>query len=62
MFHLIFFDYDETKGLMDSISVEINNFSKKLEDVLNYLRILVNKDYFFIQILKKDFFSQLKNR
>ena len=57
-----FFDYDETKGIMDRILVEINNFSKKLEDVLNYLRIIVDGDYFFIEILKKDFFSQLKNR
>ena len=57
-----FFDYDETKGIMDRISVEINSFSKKLEDVLNYLRILVDGDYFFIEILKEDFFSQLKDR
>ena len=57
-----FFDYDETKGIMDRISVEINSFSKKLEEVLNYLKILVNGDYFFIETLKKDFFSQLENR
>ena len=57
-----FFDYNETKGIMDRISVEINSFSKKLEDVLNYLKILIDKDYFFIEILKKDFFSQLENR
>ena len=57
-----FFDYDETKGIMDRISVEINSFSKKLEEVLNYLKILVDRDYFFIEILKKDFFSQLENR
>ena len=57
-----FFDYDETKGIMDRILVEINNFSKKLEGVLNYLKILVDGNYFFIKILKKDFFSQLKNR
>ena len=29
-----FFDYDETKGIMDRIVVEINSFSRKLEDVL----------------------------
>ena len=57
-----FFDYDETKGIMDRILVEIKNFSKKLEGVLNYLKILVDGNYFFIKILKKDFFSQLKNR
>ena len=57
-----FYDYDETKGIMDRILVEINSFSKKLEDVLNYLRILVDGDCFFIEILKKDFFSQLENR
>ena len=57
-----FFDYDETKGIMDRISIEIINFGKKLEDVLNYLRIIVDMDYFFIQILKKNFFSQLKDR
>ena len=57
-----FFDYDETKGIMDRIVVEINSFSRKLEDVLNYLRILVDGDCSFIEILKKDFFIQLKNR
>ena len=57
-----FFDYNETKDIMDRILVKINNFSKKLEDVLNYLRIIVDGDYLFIEILKKNFFSQLKNR
>ena len=57
-----FFDYDETKEIMHRILVEINNFNKKLEDVLNYLRIIVDMDYFFIEILKKDFFNQLKTR
>ena len=57
-----FFDYNETKDIMDRILVEINSFSRKLEEVLNYLRILVDEDYSFIDILKKDFFTQLKNR
>ena len=57
-----FFDYDETKGIMDRILLEINNFDKKLEDVINHLRMIVHGDYFFEEILKKDFFSQLKNR
>ena len=57
-----FFDYDEAKDIMDRIVVEINTFSRKLEDVLNYMRILVDEDYSFIEILKKDLFSQLKNR
>ena len=57
-----FFDYDEAKEIMDRIMVEINSFSIKLEDVLNYLKILVDADYSIIEILKKDFFIQLKNR
>ena len=57
-----FFDYDETKDIMDRIVVEINRFSRILEQVLNYLRILVDQDHSFIEILKKDLFSQLKNR
>ena len=57
-----FFDYDETKGIMDRIVVEINNFSSKLEMVLNYMRILVNGNNCFVEIVKKDFFNQLKNR
>ena len=57
-----FFDYGETKDIMDRIRVEINNFSRQLEVVLNYLRVLVDRDYSFIEILKKDFFIQLKNR
>ena len=47
---------------MDQIKLEINKFSKKLEDVLNYLKILVDGNSFFMEILKKDFFNQLKNR
>ena len=57
-----FFDYDEIKDIMDQIKLEINKFSKKLEDVLNYLKILVDGNSFFMEILKKDFFNQLKNR
>ena len=57
-----FFDYDETKGIMDRIVVEINNFSSKLEIVLDYMRILVNGNNCFVEIVKKDFFNQLKNR
>ena len=57
-----FFDYDETKEIMDRIVVEINRFSRILELVLNYLRILVDQDQSFIEILKKDLFNQLKNR
>ena len=57
-----FFDYDETKGIMDRIVVEINNFSSKLEIVLNYMRILVDGNNCFLEIVKKDFFNQLKNR
>ena len=57
-----FFDYDETKGIMDRIVVEINSFSTKLESVLNYMRILVDGNNCFVEIMKKDFFHQLKNR
>ena len=57
-----FFDYDETKGIMDMIVVEINSFSTKLESVLNYMRILVDENNCFVEIVKKDFFNQLKNR
>ena len=57
-----FFDYDETKGIMDRIVVEINSFSTKLESVLNYMRILVDGNDCFVEIVKKDFFNQLKNR
>ena len=57
-----FFDYDETKSIMDRIKIEINSFSQKLENVLDYLRQLVDGNDFFIEILKKDFFNQLKNR
>ena len=57
-----FFDYGETKDTMDRIVVEINNFSRKLEDVLNYMRILVDRNNCFVEIVKKDFFNQLKNR
>ena len=57
-----FFDYGETKDIMDRISVEIISFNKKLEKVLDYLKDLVDADDFFIEILKKDFFSQLKKR
>ena len=57
-----FFDYDETKGIMERIVVEINNFSSKLDIVLNYMRILVDGNNCFVEIVKKDFFNQLKNR
>ena len=57
-----FFDYDETKDIMDRIVVEINSFSRKLDDVLNYIRILMDEGDLFITTLKKDFFIQLKDR
>ena len=57
-----FFDYGETKDIMDRIVVEINSFIRKLEDVLNYLRILMDESDLFIAILKEDFFIQLKDR
>ena len=57
-----FFDYDETKSIMDRIKVEINSFSQKLENVLNYLKQLVDRNEVFIEILREDFFNQLRNR
>ena len=57
-----FFDYDETKSIMDRIKVEINSFSQKLENVLDYLKQLVDGNDVFTKILKDDFFNQLKNR
>ena len=57
-----FFDYDETKSIMDRIKVEINGFSQKLENVLDYLRQLIDKNDVFIKILREDFFNQLRNR
>ena len=58
-----FFDYGETKDIMNDILVKIDNFSKHLEDVLNYLVSLLGGDFFIKkEILKKDFFNQLKNR
>ena len=57
-----FFDYDETKSIMDSIKVEINSFSQKLENTLDCLRQLVDGNNVFITILREDFFNQLKNR
>ena len=57
-----FFDYDETKSIMDRIKVEINSFSQKLENVLDYLKQLVDGNDSFIEILREDFFNQLRNR
>ena len=57
-----FFDYDETKNIMDRIRIEINSFSQKLENVLNYLKQLVDRNEVFIEILREDFFNQLKKR
>ena len=57
-----FFDYDETKNIMDRIKIEIIGFSQKLENVLNYLKQLVDGNEAFIEILRGDFFNQLKNR
>ena len=47
---------------MDRIKVEINDFSQKLENVLNYLRQLVDENDVFINIIREDFFNQLRNR
>ena len=57
-----FFDYGETKDIMDDILAKIDKFSKHLEYVLNYLVLLLNGSDFTKEILKKEFFNQLKNR
>ena len=57
-----FFDYNETNSIMDRIKVEINGFNQKLENVLDYLKQLVDGNDVFTKILRDDFFDQLKNR
>ena len=58
-----FFDYGETKDIMDEILIKVDNFDKHLNDVLNYLVLIMGKSFFITkEILKEDFFNQLYKR
>ena len=58
-----FFDYGETKDIMDEILIKVDNFDKHLNDVLNYLVLIMGKSFFITkEILKEDFFHQLYKR
>ena len=57
-----FFDYGETKDIMNEILIKVDNFDKHLNDVLNYLVLIMGKSFFTKEILKEDFFNQLYNR
>ena len=57
-----FFDYGETKDIMNDILVKIDNFDKHLNDVLNYLVLILGNGFFTKEILKQYFFNQLYDR
>ena len=57
-----FFDYGETKDIMSDILIKIDNFDKHLNDVLNYLVLILGDNFFTKEILKEDFFNQLYDR
>ena len=62
-FEFDFFDYGETKDIMDDILIRVDNFDKHLNDVLNYLVVIMGNDFFITkEILKEDFFNQLYRR
>ena len=62
-FEFDFFDYGETKDIMDEILIKVDNFDKHLNHVLNYLVLIMGKDLFIMkEILKEDFFNQLYRR
>ena len=57
-----FFDYGETKDIMSDILIKIDNFDKHLNDVLNYLVLILGDNFLTKEILKEDFFNQLYDR
>lgn len=57
-----FFDYGETRELMNTILIKLDNFDKHLESVLNLLPFIMNKSIFTKYIIKEDFLNQLTDR
>ena len=57
-----FFDYGETKDIMNDILIKLDNFDKHLNDVLNYLALILGEGLFTKEILKQDLFNQLYDR
>ena len=57
-----FFDYGETRDLMDTILIKLENFERQLDSVLDLLPFVMGKPITSKHVIKEDFLYQLAYR
>ena len=57
-----FFDYGETRDLMDTILIKLENYDKELDSVLDTLPFVMDKPIASKHIIRQDFLYQLAYR